>query len=79
MDIGSVEGMNKLTAALSGESFLGGREGPGKVDAQVFEALKAGMEGGKKGGVSSQGLPPVVRTWFQTVAQYVPGVRAGWK
>ena len=79
VDAGSVEGMKKLTTALSGESFLGGREGPKEVDAQVFEALKAGMEGGREGGVSSQGLPPAVRRWYQTVAQFVPGVRASWK
>ena len=79
VDVGSVEGMKKLTAALSGASFLGGREGPGEVDAQVFEALKAGMDGGREGGVSSQGLPPAVRRWYQTVAQFVPGVRASWK
>ena len=44
-------------------------------DALVFSSLQTGLQSAS---LSSQRLPPGVRKWYMTVAQFLPAVRAGW-
>lgn len=69
VNLGSLEGLNKLKGLVADKQFLKGR--PSKEDALVYDALAQLPK-------QVRSAVPEVQQWFTSIGIFTPAVRATW-